>query len=72
MGLDRLDGEHVVFGRVLDGMDFVWMAEGVGSASGHPHKEVRIADCGELPTDSELPLEGVKKDQSNLSIKVNS
>lgn len=44
----HLDGQHVVFGRVLEGMKLVKTIEGVGSRSGQPTKEVKIVDCGEL------------------------
>ena len=43
-----LDGRHVVFGEVLEGMDIVTRIEAVGSSSGRPSKEVLIADSGEL------------------------
>ncbi|MCR9200463.1 MAG: peptidylprolyl isomerase [Planctomycetaceae bacterium] len=43
-----LDGKHVVFGRVLDGMDVVKLIESKGSQSGRPLAKVTIADCGEL------------------------
>ena len=43
-----LDGRHVVFGEVLEGMDIVKRIEAVGSSSGRPSKEVLIADSGEL------------------------
>jgi cyclophilin family peptidyl-prolyl cis-trans isomerase len=43
-----LDGKHVVFGQVVDGLDVVTAVEGVGSASGATSKKVVIADCGEL------------------------
>lgn len=43
-----LDGKHVVFGRVLEGMDVVKAVEAVGSRSGKPSKEVRIAASGQL------------------------
>merc|ERR1712232_1105405 len=43
-----LNGRHVVFGRVLDGMDLVKRIEGLGSRSGQPSAEVLIADSGEL------------------------
>merc|ERR1712037_232745 len=41
-----LDGRHVVFGKVLDGMDVVQRIEAVGSSSGVPQKEVLITDSG--------------------------
>ena len=44
-----LDGKHVVFGKVLDGMDLVKRIESLGSGSGTPSKTVTIADSGELP-----------------------
>jgi cyclophilin family peptidyl-prolyl cis-trans isomerase len=43
-----LDGKHVVFGRVLEGMDVVKAVEQVGSQSGKTSKEVVIADSGEM------------------------
>ena len=46
--LFRLDGKHVVFGSVVDGMDVVKKVEAVGSQSGKTSKKVVIADCGQL------------------------
>jgi len=43
-----LDGKHVVFGRVVEGMDVVSTMEQVGSRSGQTSEPVVIADCGEL------------------------
>merc|ERR1712046_43800 len=43
-----LDGRHVVFGKIVDGMDVVTAVEAVGSQSGRPSKPVSIADCGLL------------------------
>ena len=43
-----LDGKHVVFGQVTDGMDVVKKIEAVGSQSGKTSKPVVIADCGQL------------------------
>lgn len=48
--LSRLDGEHVVFGKVIQGMDTVYAIEGgAGTYSGKPRKKVTIADSGEIP-----------------------
>jgi hypothetical protein len=41
------DGRHVVFGRVLEGMDVVYKVEAEGSQSGKPKSKVVIADSGE-------------------------
>jgi len=43
-----LDGKHVVFGNVTDGLDVVKNMEAVGSRGGTPSKAVKIADSGEL------------------------
>merc|ERR1711924_209933 len=45
---DWLDGKHVVFGSVVEGMDVVKKVEAVGSQSGKTAKPVIIADCGQL------------------------
>lgn len=44
-----LDGRHVVFGEVLEGMDVVYKIEAVGSPSGQPTKQILITKSGELP-----------------------
>ncbi|CEG65765.1 Putative Peptidyl-prolyl cis-trans isomerase [Rhizopus microsporus] len=43
-----LDGAHVVFGEVVEGMDLVKKIESLGSQSGKPKAKVTIADCGVL------------------------
>src|SRR4051794_6071139 len=44
-----LDGKHVVFGKVVEGMDVVKAMEALGSSSGQTRQKIVIADCGELP-----------------------
>jgi hypothetical protein len=44
-----LDGRHVVFGKVVDGMEVVRAIENVAKAAGDkPQIDVIIADCGEV------------------------
>jgi len=43
-----LDGKHVVFGRVADGMSVVRDIEKMGSASGTPREVIKVVDCGEI------------------------
>merc|ERR1711901_15060 len=45
---DWLDGKHVVFGSVVEGMDVVKKIEAVGSDSGKTRAKIVIADCGEI------------------------
>ncbi|KAE9604741.1 hypothetical protein Lal_00010906 [Lupinus albus] len=45
-----LDGHHVVFGKVLSGMDVLHKIEAEGSESGVPKSKVVIVDSGELPS----------------------
>ncbi|KAJ2483375.1 cytochrome P450 cyp2 [Coemansia sp. RSA 2131] len=42
-----LDGRHVVFGKVTEGMDVVQAIERLGSQSGRPSENVTIDECGE-------------------------
>jgi len=43
-----LDGKHVVFGSVLEGLDVVKELEALGTKSGKPKLPSMIVDCGEL------------------------
>jgi cyclophilin family peptidyl-prolyl cis-trans isomerase len=44
-----LDGKHVVFGRVTEGMDVVQQIEAQGSQSGKPKTAIAIKECGQVP-----------------------
>mmetsp|Transcript_34270 Transcript_34270/g.82536 ORF Transcript_34270/g.82536 Transcript_34270/m.82536 type:complete len:90 (-) Transcript_34270:121-390(-) len=41
-----LNGKHVVFGKVTDGLDIVKKIEVKGSEMGRPRAQVQIKDCG--------------------------
>ena len=43
-----LNNKHVVFGKVVSGMDVVAAIEQVGSDSGRTRVEVKISDSGQL------------------------
>jgi len=45
---DWLDGKHVVFGQVIDGLQLVKQMESCGSQNGATKKKVTIAACGKL------------------------
>jgi len=49
-----LDGKHVVFGEVIEGLDIVRAVEAVGSRSGATKSKVVIEDSGELPMGGDL------------------
>merc|ERR1711862_1035482 len=43
-----LDGKHVVFGQIVEGMDVVKKVESYGSRRGTTSKQIVITDCGEV------------------------
>jgi peptidylprolyl isomerase len=43
-----LNGKHVVFGTVVDGLRTLRAIEDAGSPDGQPLCSIQIVDCGEL------------------------
>lgn len=43
-----LDGKHVVFGTVIEGMDVVKKIEAHGTDTGETKRKIVVANCGEL------------------------
>eukprot|EP01126_Amoeba_proteus_P047218 TRINITY_DN537_c0_g1_i3.p1 TRINITY_DN537_c0_g1~~TRINITY_DN537_c0_g1_i3.p1 ORF type:complete len:168 (-),score=38.90 TRINITY_DN537_c0_g1_i3:103-606(-) len=43
-----LDGKHVVFGKVIEGLDVVYKVEKQGTSDGPPKCKLVITDCGEI------------------------
>lgn len=43
-----LDGKHVVFGKVVEGMNVVRRMEAQGSQAGSVKSKVVIANCGQV------------------------
>lgn len=53
-----LDGRHVVFGKIIEGMSVVRKIESVGTDSrDKPSKEVKIANSGSIPVDEPFSVE---------------
>lgn len=56
-----LDGRHVVFGKVLEGLDVVRNIENTKTNSrDQPTREVKIADCGSLEVEKPFPVKTVE------------
>jgi peptidyl-prolyl isomerase F (cyclophilin D) len=47
----HLNGHHVVFGQVVEGMDVVKKIEKLGSQTGQTRAKIVISDCGELKSE---------------------
>ena len=48
----HLNGAHVVFGQVVEGLDMLDAMEAAGSDSGRTNQPVVIEDCGQLEAES--------------------
>ena len=46
----HLDNKHVVFGRILQGMEVISLIEECGTDDGQVSQMVRIDNCGEVVT----------------------
>lgn len=59
-----LDGRHVVFGKVIEGMKVVRKVEQGGTdGRDRPSKEVVITDSGSLPVDEEFSVSKADADE---------
>lgn len=66
----HLNGKHVVFGRIVEGMDVVKAVEAKGSRSGKTTANILIADCGELK--EEATEEAAKEPTADKETAANS
>ena len=69
-----LNGKHVVFGRVIDGLPLIQQIERLGSESGKTRGRVTVADCGEIKSEGDASAEvaaeakvGKKKARDEMS-----
>ena len=46
-----LDGKHVVFGKIEEGIEVLNAIESCGAGNGKPKSEIKITDCGVLETE---------------------
>jgi cyclophilin family peptidyl-prolyl cis-trans isomerase len=65
-----LDGKHVVFGKVVEGMAVVKRIENCGSRSGKPSGKIVIKNCGELASKRQIlsKIEAEKEEERKLRI----
>lgn len=61
-----LDDKHVVFGRVLEGLQLLKKLDSLGSRSGKPAQRVTVADCGELASKRQI-MAKLQADKAELA-----
>jgi peptidylprolyl isomerase len=47
-----LDGKHVVFGKLVEGLDVLKVIEEQGTSAGTPRTKVVVANCGQIEEES--------------------
>lgn len=65
--LPHLDGEHVVFGQVIEGMHVLDEIEKVGSVGGQVKRKVEIWECGEYDRSKDAEVFKVEKERPRLN-----
>ena len=51
----QFESKHVIFGRILDGMDLLTVMQLEGSGEGDTKRKVTMVDCGEVRTSRPRP-----------------
>jgi len=51
MPCPKLDGQHVAFGKLIEGLEVLQAIEKLGSKAGKPRSMERVVDCGEIPAE---------------------
>ncbi|PRW59726.1 peptidyl-prolyl cis-trans isomerase CYP19-3 isoform X2 [Chlorella sorokiniana] len=64
-----LDGKHVVFGKVTEGLPVVKRMESLGSKSGRTAQKIYIADCGELPSKRQIMAKILREREEAAAMK---